>query len=73
MLEKLTKILIYYTGNNELVLSEEQQLIADIGLNSLDLMNLVCEIEDEFDVEIPDRMLRNFKTVGDVMDYIKKQ
>lgn len=73
MLEKLTEIIRTYTGDDEIVVEREQGLIADLGLNSLDLMNLVCEVEDEFDVEIPDRAIRDFKTVGDVVDYIEKQ
>lgn len=73
MLEKLQAMIRSYKGDNEIIIDKEQGLIADLDLNSLDLMELVCEVEDEFDVEIPDRVIRGFKTVGDVIDYIEKQ
>ena len=47
-------------------------IIADLGLNSLDLVNLVTDIEDEFDVEIPDRAIKFFKTVKDVIRFIEE-
>ena len=73
MLEKLTQIIRENTGNNELVINEDTILLADLGLNSLDLLNLVCIVEDEFDIEIPDRVVWQFKTVGDVIKFIEAQ
>ena len=73
MLEKLTQIIHENTGNYELVISEDTILLADLGLNSLDLLNLVCIVEDEFDIEIPDRVVWQLKTVGDVMKFIEEQ
>lgn len=70
MLEKITEILREYTGNYELILAEDTQLITDVGLNSLDVVNLVCNFEDEFDIEIPDRSLKDLHTVGDLMKLI---
>lgn len=73
MLEKLTQIICENTGNNEIVISEDTILLSDLGLNSLDLLNLVCIAEDEFDIEIPDRVVWQFKTVGDVIKFIVEQ
>lgn len=73
MLEQLTAMIREYTGDYELEVTREQGFVTDLGLNSLDLMNLVCEVEEVFQVEIPDRVVGNFKTIGDVMDYIEKQ
>lgn len=67
MLEKLTQIIRDYTGNQSIELSEETMLSGDLGLSSLDLVNLAAEIEDEFDIEIPDRAIKNIKTVGDII------
>ena len=71
MIEKLTEIINEYTGNNGADIAENTLLIADLGLNSLDLVNLACKVEDEFDIEIPDRSIKDFKTVGDVISFIK--
>lgn len=73
MIEKLTKIICEHTGNNDITITEDTVLIADLGLNSLDLVNLACIMEDEFDIEIPDRAIKDFKTVGDVITFIEKQ
>ncbi len=73
MLDKLTEIIYEYTGDNSIVINEDTVLIADLGLNSLDLVNLACNVEDEFGIEIPDRAIRDFKTVGDVMTFIENQ
>lgn len=73
MLEKITQIIHENTGNYELIINEDTILLADLGLNSLDLLNLVCIVEDEFDIEIPDRVVWQFKTVGDVMKFMEEQ
>ncbi len=73
MIEKLTKIICEHTGNDDIAINEDTVLIADLGLNSLDLVNLAVKVEDEFDIEIPDRTIKDFKTVGDVIAFIEKQ
>ncbi len=73
MIEKLTEIIRDYTGNDTLTLSENTVIIADLDLNSLDLVNLATSIEDEFDVEIPDRAIKDFKTIADVISFIEEQ
>ena len=73
MLEKLIKIIREHTGDNTIVIDENTVLLADLGLSSLDLINLAAAVEDEFDIEIPDRAIKNLKTVGDVMSIIEKQ
>lgn len=73
MIEKLAEIIREHKGGEEVVLTEDTVIIADLGLNSLDLINLVTDIEDEFDVEIPDRAIKMFKTVGDVIRFIESE
>ena len=70
MLEKQIKIIQEQTGDECVGITKDSILLADLGMNSFDLINMVCVLEDEFDVEIPDRVIGNFKTVGDVADYI---
>lgn len=43
----------------------------DLGADSLDVVELLMAIEDEFEVEIPDEEIENLKTVGAVVDYIQ--
>ncbi|MCL2513196.1 MAG: acyl carrier protein [Oscillospiraceae bacterium] len=43
----------------------------DLGADSLDLVDLVMALEDEFEIEVPDEELESFKTVGDVVKFIE--
>lgn len=72
MLDKMTQIIREQTGNEDITVTRDTVLLTDLGMNSFDLINLVCILEDEFEVEIPDRVIGNFKTVGDVADYIDR-
>ncbi len=73
MLNKLKELVLEVSEDKDLVITEESKLLTDLKLNSLDLINLVCVVEDEFDIEIPDKKLKTFITVGDVIDYIASQ
>lgn len=73
MIKKLEKLVKNYTHNDDLVITEDTVFFMDLGLDSFDLVQIICEIEDEFDVEIPDKVLKNFNTVGDVVKYLEKK
>ena len=73
MLDKLTAIIREYMDDTSIEVAESTVLIADLGLSSFDLVQLASIVEDELDVEIPDRMIKTFKTVGDVIAFLDKQ
>ena len=73
MLDKLTAIIREYMDDNSIEVTENTILIADLGLSSFDLVQLASIVEDKLDVEIPDRMIKNFKTVRDVIAFLDKQ
>lgn len=56
---------------------EEDKVVAganiqdDLGADSLDVVDLVMNLEEEFDVEIPDEAVEGIKTVGDIVKYIE--
>ncbi len=52
-------------------MSMESDIAADLGADSLDVVELLMTIEDEFDVEIPDEEIENIKTIGDLVKYIE--
>ena len=51
----------------------EASFVDDLGADSLDLVELIMSMEEEFDVEIPDEEAEKLVTVGDVIAYTKKQ
>ncbi len=72
MLEQITEIIQDYTGRDNVVISEDTSLQTDIELNSFELVQIVCEIEERFNIEIPDTEIETFKTVGDVIHYLEE-
>lgn len=71
MIETLKRIIEDNTGKAGIELTEDTLLLTGTGMNSYELVQMVCSIEDELDVEIPDKAIKSFKTVGDVIRYIE--
>lgn len=70
-LERVTKIIVDRLGVEEPKVELEASFRDDLGADSLDVVELVMELEDEFDMEISDDDAEKIATVGDVVDYIK--
>ncbi len=70
--EKLKKIIIEQLGVDEENVKEEATFVDDLSADSLDIVELVMNIEEEFEMEIPDGDADKIVTVGDVVEYIKE-
>ena len=70
--EKVKSIIVEQLGVTETSVTMEASFIDDLGADSLDIVELVMAIEEEFDIEIPDSDAEKVVTVGDVVDYIKE-
>lgn len=51
----------------------DSKLIADLGLNSFDIINIIVAFEDEFDIEIPEKDIKKLVTLKDAADYLEKK
>lgn len=51
----------------------ESSLTEDLGADSANVMILIMDIEQEFDIEVDDSMLERIQTVGDIVDYLEKR
>lgn len=71
MTEKIIKIFQKETGVKNLLITNDSILRRDLKINSYDFIQVICAIEDEFDIEIPDKDLTSLITVGDVVEYIE--
>ena len=69
--EKVKDILVDQLDVEVGVVTMEASIADDLGADSLDVVDLVMSLEDEFDIEIPDEEIENIKTVGDVVKYIE--
>lgn len=69
--EKVKKIIVDQLGVPEANITLSSSFIDDLGADSLDTVELIMAIEEEFDIEIPDEDAEKVVTVQDVVDYIK--
>lgn len=69
--EKIREILCDSLDLESDKVTMESSLTDDLGADSLDVVDLVMSIEDEFGVEFPDDAVEQMKTVGDVVEYIE--
>ncbi len=69
--ERVRDILVEQLDVEEGTVTMESSITDDLGADSLDIVDLVMTLEDEFDTEIPDEDIESIKTVGDVVKYIE--
>lgn len=69
--ERIKEILADQLDASTDVMTMESDIADDLGADSLDVVELLMAIEDEFDVEIPDEEIENIKTIGDLVKYIE--
>jgi acyl carrier protein len=69
--DKVKKIIVEQLGVEEEEVVMEASFIDDLGADSLDIVELIMALEEEFDLEIPDNEAEKISTVGNAVDYIK--
>lgn len=69
--EKVKKIIVEQLGVEEEEIAMESSFIDDLGADSLDIVELIMALEEEFDIEIPDSEAEKIQSVGDAVEYIK--
>jgi len=70
--DKVKEIIVEQLGVVDTSVTMEASFIDDLGADSLDIVELIMALEEEFDIEIPDSDAEKVVTVGDVVDYIKE-
>ncbi|OGI58434.1 MAG: acyl carrier protein [Candidatus Muproteobacteria bacterium RBG_19FT_COMBO_61_10] len=68
--ERVMKIVVEQLGVNESEVTKESSFVDDLGADSLDTVELVMALEEEFDCEIPDEQAEKITTVKQAIDYI---
>jgi len=71
--EKVRSALARELKRDPTTIAPEQALREDLGLNSLDAIELMFKVEEEFDLEIPDADLQRLRTVGDLVSYLEER
>ncbi len=72
MKKEIIKIIAKVAEVPEKSINENTNLLADLDLESLDLVTLISEIETKYELEIPDKEIKKIQTVGDIVNYLSK-
>ena len=70
--ERIREIICEQLDLEEDSITMDSNIMEDFEADSLDLVDLVMSLEDEFNMEVPDDQIENFRTVGDVVRYIEE-
>ncbi len=71
--KRVIEILSDFSDISSDQITSDTMLVADMGLSSLDVLNVVVAFEDEFKIEIPDEDIEKFIRVGDILLYLEEQ
>ena len=69
--EKVVQILAEQLSVDPDKITMESMLEEDLDADSLDAIDIVMSIEDEFEIEVPDEVIANIKSVGDIVNFIE--
>ncbi len=72
MLEQLKEILVEEMQIKEDLIKPDAELINDLGMNSIELSELVLACEDKFSIQVDEDKVRTFVTVSDVVNYLEE-
>ncbi|MDD6980506.1 MAG: acyl carrier protein [Eubacteriales bacterium] len=72
MFEKVKQLLVDELSINPDDVTLQAELVSDLGINSIELAEIVMECENQFNITIDDDDLRSFVTVGDVVEYLER-
>ena len=71
--ERVIQIVCDNLGVNKEQVTRKTSFIEDVGADSLDIVELIMELEEEFEINIPDEQAEKIKTVGEAIDYIEAE
>jgi acyl carrier protein len=72
MLDKIIEIIAKQLGIGEETINDKTNIMDDLGADSLDIVEMLMAIEENFGVTVPDDVIPGLKTVGDILEYVEK-
>lgn len=71
--EKIREIIVEQLGVEESAVTLETSLMKDLEADSLDAVEIIMAIEDEFEIEVPDEEAEKFQSIGDIVKYVEEK
>ena len=72
MIKRIENVFSEVTGRDDLNFTEKTRLDKNFEFTSLSFIQLICGLEDEFDIDIPNSTVKKIKTVGDIVKFLEK-
>ena len=72
VLDKIKEMIVEQLGVSAEEVQPETNLMKDLEADSLDAVEIIMAIEDEYDIEIPDEDAEKFQTISDIVNYVEK-
>ena len=73
MEDKVKEIVANYLGIKKESIGLDMDLVDDLNINSYDIMSIIGKFEEAFNIEVPDRDIRKFRNLKDVINYIESK
>lgn len=73
MLERIVRHIYPILSDKDIIINESTVILKDLNINSYDIVELICTLEEEFDISVPDKKIKTFVTIGDIIKYIEEQ
>jgi len=73
MFDRLCAVLEEFTEIPKEEMTLESDILNDLGMNSIDMMEAVIAVEEEFSVSVPDRTISSFQTLKDIVVFLEKR
>lgn len=70
-MEEIKQIIAEHINTDVREIKDSDNLTTDLQINSFDLITMVCELEERFNIEVSEQEIRNIKTIQDIYDFIK--
>ncbi len=73
VIDKVKELISQQLGKDISEITEEKEIVKDLGADSLDVVEMLMSLEEEFDVTVPEEDAVNIKTVGDIIKVIEEK
>lgn len=73
MLETIKEIIYPMLSDKNIVINEDTVILKELDINSYDMVELICAFEDRFDMSVPDKKIKTFVTIGDILKFIEEE
>jgi len=72
-MEEIKKIISDHININAEDININDNLVTDLQINSFDLITIICELEEYFNIEVTEQEIRNIRTINDIYNFIKEK